>query len=121
MKLLLALSLTAALFAGQAFAACTAPGNSVSIPNGSKASKDEMIAAQQAVKAYDAAVKSFIECLKKDQDAEIVAGGEKMTDAQKAKVAGRYVDRQNIEVDKLQKVADKFNAELKAYKAKNPA
>lgn len=121
MKLLLPLSLTAALLAGPIMAACPVPANSVSIPNGSKASKDDMVAAQKAVKAYDADVKSYIECLKKDQDAEIAAGGEKMTDEQKAKVAARYVDKQNNEVDKLQKVADKFNAELKAYKAKNPS
>ena len=121
MKLLLPLSLTAALFAGQALAECATPTNTVSVPNGSKASKEEMIAAQKAVKAFDVDVKSYIECLKKDQDAEIAAGGDKMTDDQKAKVAGRYVDKQNNQVDKLQKVADKFNAELKAYKAKNPA
>jgi hypothetical protein len=121
MKLLLPLSLTAALFAGPVMAACAIPPNTVSVPNGSKASKDEMIAAQKAVKAYDADVKLYIECLNKDQDAEIAAGGEKMTDEQKAKVAGRYADKTNTEVDKLQKIADKFNAELKAYKAKNPA
>lgn len=121
MKLLLPLSLTAALFAGQVMAACATPTNSVNVPNGSKASKDEMIAAQKAVKAYDADVKTYTECLKKEQDAEIAAGGDKMTDDQKAKVAGKYVDKQNVEVDKLQKIADKFNAELKAYKAKNPA
>ena len=45
----------------------------------------------------------------------------KMTEEQKTKVAGRYAERQNVEVDKLQKAADKFNTELKAFKAKNPS
>ena len=44
-----------------------------------------------------------------------------MTEDQKTKVAGRYAERQNVEGDKLQKAADKFNTELKAYKAKNPS
>lgn len=121
MKALLPLTIVATLFAGTASAACTAPDNIAKIPNGSKATKDEMVAAQRSVKAYDAAVKVFTDCLKTEQDAEIAAGGEKMTEDQKTKVAGRYAERQNVEVDKLQKAADKFNTELKAYKAKNPS
>lgn len=120
MKALLPLTLIASLCAGPALAECTAPENTVKIPNGSKATKDEMIAAQRSVKSYDAAVKVYTDCLKTEQDAEIAAGGDKMTEEQKNKVVGKYAERQNNEVDKLQKAADKFNIELKAYKAKNP-
>jgi hypothetical protein len=121
MKLMLPLTLTALLFAGQALADCTAPANDASIPNGAKATKDEMIVAQRAVKAYDAAVKVYTDCLKTSQDAEISAAGEKLTEEQRQKIVGKYVDKTNTEVDKVQKLADKFNVELKAYKAKNPA
>jgi hypothetical protein len=121
MKALLPLTIIATLCAGTAYAACTAPDAIAKIPNGSKATKDEMVAAQRSVKAYDAAVKGFTDCLKTEQDAEIAAGGDKMTDEQKAKIAGRYAAKQNTEVDKLQKAADRFNIELKAFKAKNPS
>ena len=37
----------------------------------------------------------------------------------KAKVNAELAKRSNAEVDKVQKLADKFNVELRAYKAKN--
>jgi hypothetical protein len=122
MKLILPLTLTALLLAGQALAAdCAPPAIDTNIPNGSKATKDEMVAAQRAVKAYNAAVETYSECLKTAQDAEIAAAGDKLTEEQRVKIVGKYAEKTNAEVDKLQKMADKFNAELKAYKAKNPA
>jgi len=121
MKALLSLTLAAALGCSTAFAACQAPTSSVSIPSGAKATKDEMVAAQKAVKAYDAEVKAYAECLRTDQDAEIAAAGDKLADDQRNKIVARYAELQNKEVDKLQKVADQFNAELKAWRAKNPS
>jgi hypothetical protein len=121
MKALLALSIVATLLAGQAFAACQAPANSVKVPNGSKASKDEMLATQRAVKDYDAAVKTYADCLKSEQEEKLQAGGASLSEEQKQKINMEYAKRQNEEVDKLEKLAAKFNLELKAYKAKNPS
>lgn len=121
MKFLLPLTAIATLAAGSAYAECTKPEGKVSIPNGSKATKDEMIATQRAVKAYDAAVKEFGSCLLAEQDGEIAKGGDKLTQEQRDKIVERYTKQINEEVDKVQKVADKFNAEVKAFKAKNPA
>ncbi len=121
MKPMLYLTLTALLFTGQAMADCTKPTTDAKIPNGSKATKEEMIVAQRAVKTYDADVKSYQECLKKQQDEEIAKGGDKLTDEQRQKILDKYINLSNSEVDKVQKFADKFNVELRAYKAKNPA
>jgi hypothetical protein len=121
MKLILPLTLLAVMFAGQSMADCAAPTPKITIPNGSKASKDEMIAVKRQLNTYNEDVKNYGTCMQTAQDAEIAAGGDKLTDEQKQAIAKRYVDKSNAEVDKLQKLADKFNAELKAYKAKNPA
>jgi hypothetical protein len=121
MKFLLPLTVVASLAAGAAYADCAKPDGKVAVPNGSKATKDEMIAAQRAVKAYDSAVKDFGSCLLSEQDAEIAKGGDKLTQEQRDKIVERYSKQINDEVDKVQKVADKFNAEVKAFKAKNPA
>ena len=122
MKLMLPLTLTAALLAGPALAAeCTAPDTSITIPNGSKATKDELLAARRAVNDYDASVKTYTECLKTAQDAELAAAGDKITDDQRSKIVAKYVQKSNVEVDKLQKLADKLNAEIRAFKAKNPS
>lgn len=117
MKFLLPLSLVATLLAAPAFADCTAPNNEVKIPNGNKATKEEMLAAQHAIKDNDAAVKVYADCLKSEQEAKIAAGGNQMKDEAKQKINAEYANRQNAEVEKLQKLADQFNVELRAYKA----
>ena len=124
MKLMLPLTLTlsAALLAGPVLAAeCTAPTASITIPNGSKATKDELLATRRAVNDYDASVKTYTECLKTAQDAELAAAGDKITDDQRSKIVAKYVQKSNVEVDKLQKLADQLNAEIRAFKAKNPS
>jgi hypothetical protein len=122
MKVLLPLTMIAALSSSLAFADCAPPADvKINMPNGSKATKDEMVATKKAINAYDAAIKTYGECLKTEQDAAIAAGGDKMTDEQRDKIEARYAEMTNAQVEKVQKIADKFNAELRAWKAKNPA
>jgi predicted NUDIX family NTP pyrophosphohydrolase len=109
------MSLLASLAAGPLRAACTPPDGAIQIPNGLYATLEEMKAAAQAVRAYNAAVTAFTACLQQEQDAKIAAGGDKK------KVQDEYAKRNDVEVDKLQQVADKFNAELRTYKARTPA
>jgi hypothetical protein len=120
MKVLLPLTLLAALAAAPVYADCTPPNNDVKIPDGATATKDEMLAAQHAIKDDNAAVAAFGDCLQAEKDAKIAQGGDKLTDADKVKIGTEYVNRQNAEVEKLQKLADQFNVELRAYKAKLP-
>jgi hypothetical protein len=120
MKFLLPLSLTAALLVGPAFADCVAPKEEVKIPNGSTATMDEMLAAKHAIKDNDDAVKGYADCLKNELDAKLAAGGDKMKDEEKQKINLDYANRQNAAVDKLQKLGDQFNAEVRAYKAAHP-
>lgn len=118
MKVLLPLSLVAALAAAPVFADCTAPNSTVKIPDGAAATKEEMLAAQHAIKEADAAIAVYADCLHAEQDAKVAAGGDKLSDADKLKISAEYVNRQNVEVERLQKLADQFNVELRAYKAK---
>jgi hypothetical protein len=120
MKVLLPLSLVAALMAAPAFADCTGPQNEVKIPDGSKATMDEMLAAKRAIQENNTAVEAYTQCLKAEQDAKIAAGGPEMKDEERVKISTEYANRQNAEVEKLQKLADQFNVEVRAYKAKQP-
>lgn len=113
MKTLLTVSILATLTAGPVCADCAAPNDDVQIPNGNSATREQMLAAQRAVRAYNAEVKQFADCLQQEQDAKVAAGGDQ------AKLAEEYAKRQNAVVDKLQQIADKFNVELKAFKTKN--
>jgi hypothetical protein len=119
MKFLLPLSLLTALVAAPAFADCSAPSNEVKVPDGAAATKDEMIAAQHAVKDYNDTVKNYIDCITKEMDAKVAAGGDKLNDTDRQKISKEYADMQNAAVERVQKVADKFNVELRAWKAKN--
>ncbi len=113
MKNVLPVAALTAVFAGPVLADCSAPDNNVQVPDGSTATKSEMIAAQKAVQAFDAAVKQYSDCLQQEQQAKIDAGGDKV------KLQKQYAELNNAQVEKVQQLADKFNVELKAYKAKN--
>lgn len=118
MKFLLPVALLATVTAAPAFADCVAPTISINIPDGSKAVIADMLAAQHAIKDADEVVQQFANCLKAEQDAKIAAGGDSMKDEQKIRMATDYADRQNAVADKLQKIADQFNVEVRSYKAK---
>lgn len=118
MKFLLPVALLAAVAAAPALADCVAPTISINIPDGSKAEIADMLAAQHAIKDADAVVQQFADCLKTEQDAKIAAGGTSMKDEDKIRISTEYTDRQNEVADKLQKIADQFNVEVRAYKAK---
>ena len=118
MKVLLPLSVLAALATAPAFADCTAPPNEVKIPDGATATMDQMLAAKHAIQENNTAVEAYTQCLKAEQDAKIAAGGTDMKDEERVKISTEYANRQNAEVEKLQKLADKFNVEVRAFKAK---
>ena len=121
MKVLLPVLLIAAALASPAHAACTAPTNEVKIPNGSTATMDEMLAAKKAIQDNNAVVETYTQCLKAEQEAKIAAGGPDMKDEAKVKISTEYANLQNAEVEKLQKLADQFNVEVRAFKAKQAA
>lgn len=120
MKALLPALLVAAAAATAAHADCTAPANVVKIPDGNTATMDDMLAAKHAIQENNAAVETYTQCLKAEQDAKIAAGGTDMKDEEKVKISTEYMSRQNVEVEKLQKLADQFNVEVRNYKAKHP-
>ena len=121
MKVLLPVLLIAAALASPAHATCTAPLNDVKIPDGSKATMDEMLAAKHAIQENNAVVETYTQCLKAEQEAKIAAGGPDMKDEAKVKISTEYANLQNAEVEKLQKLADRFNVEVRAFKAKQAA
>ena len=112
MKSILFVSVLVVLGIAPAHAACTAPDIAIQIPNGLTATLDEMKAAQAAVKAANAAVSDYTACLQQEQNDKIAAGGDKN------KLQKEYAKRNDQEIDKLQQVVDKFNAEIRAYKGR---
>ena len=121
MKALLPLSIVATLATAPAFAECVAPLNDVRIPNGNRATMDEIVAANQALQEHTTEVEAYTHCLKVEQEAKIAAIGPDITDEQKSKIASEYVNRQNAEGEKLQSLADLYNVAVRSFRAKQAA
>lgn len=106
---LAAAALAAFFLSGAAQAACLAPAPP-GIPDGKTASADQMNNAAVAVKQYVKMLEFYQACLKK-QDADAPAG---TTDEQRRVWLTQY----NNAVDKMEEVANGFNAQLRIYKAR---
>jgi hypothetical protein len=108
-----------ALTAGTAYADCLYPAFSDKIPDGRTATRQEMITAQQAVKAYDKQINAYTSCLELERNDQIAKGGDKLTDDQKKELDRVEVERHNAAVDQLQSIADRFNEQLRIFNARD--
>jgi hypothetical protein len=79
---------------------CSEPAAFSDIPSGASATREQMLSAQRAMKAYDNAVKAYSDCLHD---------------------AGDTSNKANLAVDRLAHLAERFNTELHAFKERNGA
>ena len=101
----------AALVAGivccaPAFADCQLPPAPSKVPDGASASEPEMIAAMQTLKAYDGDVNVYLKCLEFEERQNHMTAQQRDT-------------QHNAAITQLQKVADKFNEQVRAFKSKH--
>ena len=116
---LLALPLLLA-FGAAAHAACVYPQAPQAFPNGSTATKDEMVAAMGEVKEYSKAVQeTYLPCLEAEKNESIAAldNMDPEFTQKKAAIDAVHAKKHNAALDELQAVAERWSAELKAYNA----
>jgi hypothetical protein len=116
MKALFAITALAAL-AGPGYADCSYPPPPAKLPNGNTASMQEMLDAKQAVTQYNKDINAYVACIKLEHETAVTNAGDKLTPAQKADMEKMEVQKNNAAVDQLQSIADRFNEQVKAYKA----
>jgi hypothetical protein len=108
------------LTAAVANADCVYPQAPQSLPNGAKAAKDDMLAAQAQVKEYSSAVQeTYLPCLEKEK-ADYLAALDNMDPqytAKKTAIDEVHAKKHNAALDELQAIAGRWSEELKAYKA----
>ncbi len=97
-------------FVSPLHAACPYP-EEVVVPDGATASNEAMVNGQTLVKQYMAEMEDYLDCL----DNEEVVVPEKQTPDAKA----LHVQRHNAAVDAMERMAAKFNEEIRAYKTAN--
>ena len=116
MKALLAMALAAATTA--AYADCPYPQAPTKIPDGATATLEEMVAGQKAVGTYQKAINDYTACIDKELDDAIAKGGDKLKPEQKHDMQRVEAQKHNAAVDQLQAIADRFNEQVKVYKAR---
>jgi hypothetical protein len=116
---LLAVPLLLALGAS-ASAACVYPQAPQSLPNGGKATKEEMLAAQAQVKEYSKTVQEvYLPCLDAEKQ-ETLAALDNMDPEytqKQAAVDTMHAKKHNAALDELQALAGRWSQELKAFSA----
>jgi hypothetical protein len=118
MKALLAIALTAAL-SGAAYADCPYPAAPTNLPDGRTATMEDMLAGQKAVKEYQKAVDAYVACIDKELDDKLAQGGDSIKPQQKTDLQKMEAQKHNAAVDQEQSVADRFNEQVKAFKARS--
>jgi len=118
MKVLPAMACTVALAAGAAYADCPYPAAPAKIPDGATATLEEMLAGQKAVKEYEKAINDYNACIDKGLEDDIAKAGDQLKPQQKADMQKIEAQKHNAAVDQLQSVADRFNEQIKVFKAR---
>ena len=90
----------------QAHADCVLPPAPSKIPDGSTASEQEMMTAMQTLKQYNGDVDTYLKCLDFEAKQNRLSKGDEER-------------MHNSAVDTLQKVANKFNEQVRTFKAKS--
>lgn len=105
--------------ASSELAACSLP-TAPSLPDGDGASLQQMTAARQAFEAYDTATTVYTQCV--DAAIERVAKqqGRAASAADLESLRTFGTTAHNTAIEQEQAVADQFNGQIRAYKAKHP-
>jgi hypothetical protein len=119
MKAFLAIALTSALITLPVYADCPYPQAPAKLPDGATATLEDMIAGQKAVQAYEKAINDYNACIDKGLEEQIAKAGDQLKPEEKAKMQQLEAQKHNAAVDQLQSVADRFNEQVKIYKARN--
>jgi hypothetical protein len=112
-KLLCGISL---LFGMQSALACEYPER-VSIPNGTTATKEEMLEGQRSVKAYVSTMEAYLECIV-DEEKKARNSLEELSAEEEQQREDMLNKKYNAAVDELERTAAQFNVEVQAYRAK---
>ena len=89
-----------------ALADCVLPPAPSKVPDGASASEQEMIAAMQTLKAYDGDVNVYLKCLEFEEKQNRMSSSDRERN-------------HNAVVTTLEKVAAKFNEQVRVFKSKH--
>ncbi|HTX23907.1 MAG TPA: hypothetical protein VMD03_04560 [Steroidobacteraceae bacterium] len=118
MKTLASILVLAALASAQAYADCSYPRAPDKVPDGNTASMQEMIAAMNQLKDYNAQVKAYTDCLKLEHDTALAKADPNMSKDQKSELEKVYIQKNDAAVDAATAVTSRFNEQVRIFNAK---
>jgi len=107
----------AMLFVAQGALACDYPQR-VDMPNGASATKDEMIAGQKGVKKYMSNMDTYLTCIEADEAQAVIELGDIDEETSRQR-ADMFNKKYNAAVEEMNLIAEEFNIQVRAYKAKS--
>jgi hypothetical protein len=114
-RLTLVLTLFAA--AGVAEATCIYPRAPEQVPDGSTATYEEMAAAQKTVRQFNDDIDSYNSCL--DLEMATLEKSGTYDENRLAELRAMQAKKNNAAVDEVQALADRFNEQLRIFKARD--
>jgi hypothetical protein len=119
-QLFSALVLGCGLAAAQAHAACDYPVAPGKFPDGTMASKEEMLDAKKLVVKYNTDMETYLTCINSEYEAKVGAQSN-VTPDQKSEMERVQKQKQDAAVEEVSAVTERFNEQLRAWKAKTAA
>ncbi|MDH3274951.1 MAG: hypothetical protein OEM99_10485 [Gammaproteobacteria bacterium] len=105
------------IFAAPLALACDYPTRA-NVPDGTTATKEEMIAGQRGVKAYMSAMEEYLSCIEATEQ-ETVAGPDDQDEDAKQQRIDMLNKKYNAAVEEMNLVAEEFNTQVRAYKERS--
>lgn len=106
-----------AILPSWAGADCVQPKAEVEVPDGRQITREEMLAAHAAFKAYDLEVKRFVDCLFAQEQRTLQQRGESLDEDEKAEIQARFKQQRDVAIDQEQALVERFNEELRRFNA----
>jgi hypothetical protein len=101
-----------------AHADCTYPKAPSGLPDGATATQDEMVEGMKAIKDYNNAVTTYLNCLETEMNTRIEAAGPDAPPEQVEQIKAIHTKRHNAAAEELEANAQRFNEQVKVYKAR---
>ena len=113
----LTLALIALAASGAAQATCIYPRAPEKVPDGATASYEEMVAAQKVVQQFNEDINAYNSCL--DLEMATLEKSGTYDENRLQELRAIQAKKNNAAVDEVQSLADRFNEQLRAFKARD--
>ena len=97
--------------------ACDYPPPPKELPEGTTATKDDMLAGVKMISAYQASMSTYLSCIEADQVMVLQTLDDEDEEA-KTRSSTNFDKRYNAAVEEQMKTVERFNLEIREYKAR---